>query len=174
MRKCLFLLLVGMILQLTSISSYAGVLVKLKSGRGISGEHYQVEGNQIVLYLDIGTVRIPKAEVQSIVVTKTGIREDNKEETKIESKAIALNPEKQKAGEHLSTEKEGTDSNIKKKFEMRERLEEAKKAYFNASEKSDKDEAREKMIAISKELFSLQEEVSKRNNGIVPEWFKEN
>jgi hypothetical protein len=30
------------------------------------------------------------------------------------------------------------------------------------------------MISISKELFSLQEEVTRRNNGILPEWWKEN
>ena len=174
MRKCLFLLLVGMILQLTSISSHAGVLIKLKTGRAISGEHYQVEGNGVLLYLDSGTVRIPKADIESIVVTKAEIRKDKKEETKEENKDIALSHEKGKPGEDLSTGKEGNDSYIKRKLEIGERLEEAKKAYFSASEKYEKDNAREKMISISRELFSLQEEVTKRNNEVVPEWFKEN
>ena len=174
MKKCLFLLLVGMTLQLSSIGSYAGCLVKLRTGRSISGEHYQVEGNRILLYLGSGTVRIPRAEVQSIVVTKEEIREDQKEETKVENKDVTLSPGKEKTGEHLPIGKDGTDSYIKKKLEIGESLEEAKKAYFNAYEKSEKDNAREKMISISRELFSLQEEVAKGNNGIVPEWFKEN
>jgi len=173
MRRCLLLSLIGIILQLTSISSYAGCLVKLKNGREISGEHYRVEGSRILLYLDSGTVRIPKDDVQSVLVVKTEIIEDKKEEPREENKNIALSL-KGKSKEGVAIAKQEIATYIKRKAEIGERLQEAKKAYFNALEKSEKETARERMISISKELFSLQEEVTTRSNGIVPEWLNGN
>jgi hypothetical protein len=55
-----------------------------------------------------------------------------------------------------------------------ERLEEAKKVYFAATEKTEKDWARQKMISFSRELFTLEAEVKEKHNGSLPDWWKQN
>lgn len=168
MKKVLFvLLLLGLIVHLGSIEAYAAFLITLKSGRTISTDSYQVEGNGMMLYWGSGTVKIPKDEVQSIHETKVEIKEERKEEDKGEKKDLADNLDKKKS------EREDAGSYIKRKVEIGERLEEAKKAYFDATEKYEKERARERMISISRELFSLQEEVRVKNKGTLPEWWKE-
>ena len=175
MKKCFFILFfVGIILHLNSINSYAGFLFKLKNGRTISAESYQIEGDWIILYLARGSFKISKDEVQSIIETKGEVKEETEEAVAEEKKDVPKNSDQRKSATDSTIKKEEIDSYIKRKAELVERLEEAKKGYFNATDKSEKEKARGPMISISRELFSLQEEVMKRNNGILPEWWKEN
>lgn len=170
----LVLCLVGIVLHLDSINSYAGFLFKLKNGRIISAESYRIEGDRIILYVENGTFNISKDEIQSILETKEEIKEETEEPVKAEKKDVPKDSEPKKSSTAPIIKKEEIDSYIKRKTELVERLEEAKKAYFNATDKSEKERARGPMISISRELFSLQEEVKKRNGGILPEWWKEN
>jgi hypothetical protein len=170
----LVLCLVGIILHLNSINSYAGFLFKLKNGRTISAESYQIEGDRIILYLERGSFKISKDEVQSIIETKGEVKEETEEAVEKEKKEVPKNLDQRKSATESAIKKEEIDSYIKRKAQLVERLEEAKKAYFNATDKSEKERARGPMISISRELFSLQEEVMKRNSGILPEWWKEN
>jgi hypothetical protein len=166
---------VGIILHLHSINSYAGFLFKLKNGRTISAESYQIEGDRIILYLERGSLKISKDEVQSILETKEEVKEEiEKEGVKEEKKEGPKYGDQKDSAADSARKKEEIDSYIKRKAELVKRLEEAKKAYFNATDKSEKETARGPMISISRELFSLQEEVMKRNKGILPEWWKEN
>ena len=175
MKKCFFILFfVGIILHLNSINVDAGFLFKLKNGRTISAESYQIEGDGIILYLEKGSFKISKDEVQSIVETKGEVKEETEEAVKEEKKDVRKNVDQKKSATDSVIKKEEIDSYIKRKAELVEKLEEAKKAYFNATDKSEKEKARKPMISISKELFSLQEEVTRRNSGILPEWWKEN
>ena len=165
---------VGIILYLNSVNSYAGFLFKLKNGRTISAESYQIEGDRIILYLERGSFKISKDEVQSILETREEVKEEIGEGVKEEKKDVPTNVDQKKSAADSAIKKEEIDSYIKRKAGLVERLEEAKKAYFNATDKSEKEKARGPMISISRALFSLQEEVMKRNNGILPEWWKEN
>ncbi len=175
MKRCfLILFLVGIILHLNSLTADAGFLFKLKNGRTIAAESYRIEGDGIVLYLEKGSFKISRDEVQSIVETKGEVKEETGEAVKEEKKEVLKNVEQKKSATDSVIKKEEIDAYIKRKAELGEKLEEAKKAYFNATDKSEKEKARKPMISLSKELFSLQEEVTRRNNGILPAWWKEN
>jgi hypothetical protein len=164
----------SMILLLRPALSSAIFLIELKNGRTIRAENYVTEGNNIVLYVKSGEVRISKGEIKSISEKKEDMEEDKNEETADQKRVIPENPDTKESVKNIRPEKNDIESDIKKKAEIQERLEKAKKVYFNAKEKSEKERARETMTSISKELFSLQEEVTKTNNGILPEWWKEN
>jgi hypothetical protein len=170
----LVLCFVVIILHLNLINSSAGFLFKLKNDRTISAESYRIEGDRIILYLKNGSFNISKDEVQSILETKGEIKEETEEPAKADKKDVPTNSDQKKSATGPLIKKEEIDSYIKRKAELVERLGEAKKAYFNATDKSEKEIARGPMISISRELFSLQEEVKKRNNGILPEWWKGN
>jgi hypothetical protein len=170
----LVLCFVGIILHLNSINAYAGFLFKLKNGRTISAQSYRIEGDRIILYLENGSFHISKDEVQSILETKEEIKEETEEPVKVEKKDAPKDSDQKQSATGPVIKKEEIDSYVKRKAQLVERLEEAKKAYFNATDKSEKEKARGPMISISRELFSLQEEVTKRNSGILPEWWKEN
>jgi hypothetical protein len=165
---------IGVILDLSSINSYAIFLIELKNGRRIFTENYLVEGDNIILYLKSGSVKIPKEGVQSILEEKGEIKEEEKKETTEEKIDISENLDGKKSAKDLSVEKKEIDIYVKQKAAIQEKLEEAKKVYFNLTEKSEKERARDTMISISKELFSLEEEVMKKNNGILPEWWEKN
>jgi len=173
-KYLLVLCFVGIILHLSSINSSAGFLFKLKNGRKISAESYRIEGDRVILYFESGSFNISKDEVQSILETKEKVKEEIDEPVKVEEEEVPKNSDQKKFATGPIIKKEEINTYIKRKAELVERLEEAKKTYFNAADKSEKERAREPMISISRELFSLQEEVIKRNNGVLPEWWKEN
>ena len=140
--------------------SDAGFLVELKNGRTISAEAYRVSGGTIELYFDSGVFRFSTNEVRSIKeVTRGEVNKDKEAE-----KTSSNDPAAQKAP---------SDADIKKRIELQEKLEEAKKAYFDA-EKADKERQREAMVSVSRELHLLEEEVRQKNNGALPEWWNQN
>ena len=95
------------------------------------------------------------------------------EERNENKKGILKTPERTLLAKDLVKKGEDTEGYKRKKVEISERLEEAKKDYFSTSNKSEKDNARKIMISISKELFALEDEVMKKNNGVLPEWWKQ-
>ncbi len=166
----LVLFLTGIIL-LSSINSYAAFLIEFKNGRIIHAQNYRIERNTIVLDLGNGSVSMPKNGVQSIREKKGEIEGTDDRVTAIEKTDVPQNPGPKISSKDPSKDKNNIDSYIERKAEIQRRLEEAKQAYFNATEKSDKKSARETMVSVSKELISLQEEVMKNNNGILPGWW---
>jgi hypothetical protein len=164
MKKCdlfLVMFLVGIILHLGSTNSYSSFLITLKTGRTIYAENYRMEGEDMVLYFRNGILKISKDEVQSIFEEKGEIKEEKGEIGKNE-KDTAKNCERNTPAEDLVGKKGEIEYYKRKKLEISERLEEAKKTYFNTTDKSDKDRARKIMISISGECFALEEEVIKK------------
>jgi hypothetical protein len=173
--RLLFLILLPilLILHLSSINSHAIFSIELKNGRNVFAENYLIEGNNIILYLKSGSVNIQKDEVKSIREEKVELKEGQENKPTEEKIGIRENLDRNKCANSLSTEKKRIEFYVQQKAEMQKKLEEAKEVYFKLTERSEKERARETMIAISKELFSLEEEIMKNNNGIVPEWWKE-
>lgn len=173
--------LLTIIILSTLSTSNAGFLIKLKNGGTIYTEMYEEEGNKIILYLESGTVRIGKDEVRSISKSEKQIRDDT--ETKdakiLPKKQDEKRDEKVKKPDEKINEKDSVivkkevEYYKKRKKEIQIRLEEAKKVYFDATNKEEKDKARKVMLSISDELSNLQEEVKKKNNGILPKWWQE-
>lgn len=167
-------LLAFVILHWSAFPSYALFLIQLKNGRTISAEHYQIEGNTIILQVGGGSLKIPKDEVLSIVETKGEVKKEAPAETREEPKDLPKDPAQIPATKGPVTGQKENATYLEKRAAIRERLEAAKKAYFEAGDRTSKEREREKMISVSKELFSLEEEVKKSNNGVLPDWWKEN
>jgi len=173
--KKFFVILVffsSFVLFLPQLSS-AIFIIELKNGRMIAAENYVTEGNKLILYLKSGEIRISKDEIKSISEKKVEVGAEKKQEEATDQKKVVPElPDTKKSTESLSAEKKEIDSYIKRKAELQERLEVAKKVYFDAKDRFNKDRARENMTSISRELFSLQEEVMKKNGGGLPEWWE--
>lgn len=168
----LILFLPGIILHLGPTNSYASFLITLKTGRTIYVEDYRIEGEHIILHFKSGMLKIFKNEVQSIFEEKGEIKEERREIRK-DGKEGQKYLETNIIGKDLVLKKEQIEYYKKKKLEMSEKIEEAKTTYFNTTDKFDKDRARKIMISISGEFFALEEEVIKKNNGSLPEWWEE-
>lgn len=185
---------VGIIILLTSTTSYSGFLIKLKNGREIYTEAYQTEGNTIILQFRGGVLKISKNDVQSISQEKRRIEEEEikgeKKDEKVEKvekvgKTGTEGKEEKKETKEVKKEtpqkpekapvmgQAEIDQYIKRRAEIRARLEEAQKIYIDTTNKEEKNEARKIMIAISRELSNIYEEVKKKNNGVIPKWWQE-
>ena len=168
----LTLILIVIFLHLGSTNSYSSFLIGFQNGRTISVENYRIEGDQIFLYFTSGVMNFSRREVKSILEEKDEIREQKREQISEIKKDTSRAPEKTALAKDPIKKNESIEDYRRKKAEITERLEEAKKIYFEASDKPEKDRARKVMVSISKELFTLEEEVMKKNNGILPEWWK--
>jgi hypothetical protein len=148
-----------------------------------------MEGKSCELYLESGSLRVSREEIKSIREKKEDVARLPKEETQKDKPKTAGGPEEQNiskdpetvgnAGEEKLSKNsvpQGAEieSTIQRKAELRERLEEAKSVYFAATEKSEKDWARKKMISCSRDLFTLEAEAKAKHNGTLPDWWKEN
>ena len=169
----LTLLLVGVILHLGSTDSYSSYLIGFNNGRTLYAENYRIEGEHIFLYFGSGIMKFTKSEVKSISEEKDEIKEERKEEISQIEKNSSKIPDKNVLAKDPVKRKDDIEYLKKKKAELSERLEEAKKNYFDAQDRSDKDRARKIMVSVSKELFTLEEEVMKKNNGVLPDWWKQ-
>ena len=174
---------------LAPVSSDAAFLVEFHNGRKVSVEGYRMEGKNCELYLESGSLRVPTEEIKSIQEKKDDVARLPKEETQREEpkragapgeQKVSKNPEasgspgEQKVSKNSVPQGAEIESYIQRKAGLRERLEEAKKAYFDATEKTEKEWARQRMISASRELFSLEAEVKEKHNGSLPGWWKEN
>jgi hypothetical protein len=176
-KPFLLLFVVGLVLYLTPASSHAIFSIELKNGRKIFAENYRTEGNSMILYLKSGELRVLREEIKSILE----IKEEGEEQK--EKKAEGAKEEKgdtPKKGEGATSAKDPTfrkediDGYLRRKAEIGGRLEKAKAVYFDATDRSEKENARETMISVSREMFSLEEEVMNRNKGVLPDWWKGN
>ncbi len=163
-----------MILVLSPVSSEAGFLVEFQNGRRVKVEGYRVEGKNYELFLESGSLRVSKEEIKSIQERKDDPVRISAGEAEKDKPEAAEGVKEQKPSKKSVPQEVTVESVIKKKAELRERLEEAKKVYFAATEKAEKEPARKWMTACARELFSLETEVKENHNGALPDWWKEN
>jgi hypothetical protein len=167
MRKYFVITILFSITMVLQMHSYgeAAYLITMKTGRAITADHYQVKGDTIVVFLEEGMLTFSTHEVESIqqdMSKRTAVATEPKaarqEEKRVQERKTETKDAKPKAS--AASNEEGQ---MKKKAEITERLEEAKKAYFEAKNKAEKDRAREKMVSISRELFNWAEGTEKGN-----------
>jgi len=176
-KPFLMLFVIGLVLYLTPASSHAIFSIELKNGRKISAENYRMEGNSMILYLKSGELRVPREEVKSILEIKEESEEQKEKKTEDVKEEKGDTPRKvegAKSAKDPTFRKEEIDEYLKRKAEIGGRLEKAKAVYFDATDRSEKEKARQTMISIAREMFSLEEEILNRNKGVLPEWWKEN
>jgi hypothetical protein len=175
MRKHFSIFLLAFVILLWSaFPSYALFVIQLKTGRTLSAESYQIEGNTVILQVGGGSLKISKDEILSIVETKGEVKKEAPAETREEPKDLPRDDVQKPATKGPVTGQKEIAAYLEKRAAIRDRLEAAKKAYFEAGDRTSKERERERMISVSKELFSLEEEVKNKNNGVLPDWWKEN
>jgi len=162
------------IFVLSPVSSDAGFLVEFHNGRVVRVEGYRTEGEAYELYLETGSFRVSGEEIKSIQENRDHLVGKPEEETEKNKPKTPVDPGEQKVSKIPGPPGAMIESIIKRKKELRERLEEAKNVYFTASDKFEKERARKAMTSFSRELFSLEAEVREKHNGSLPDWWKEN
>jgi hypothetical protein len=176
-KPVLMLFVVGLVLYLTPASSHAIFSIELKNGRKILAENYRTEGTSMILYLKSGELKVLREEVKSILELKEEGEEQKEKKTEGVKEEKGDTPKKiesPKSAKDPTFRKQDIDGYLKRKAEIGGRLEKAKAVYFDATDRTGKEKARETMISISREMFSLEEEVMNRNKGVLPDWWKEN
>jgi chromosome condensin MukBEF ATPase and DNA-binding subunit MukB len=164
MKRIYFVIVLGIIFLLNVHIAHAEFLIELRNDRTICVENYRADGDQIALYVKSGTLKIAKYEIRSIIEDERCMEEKNDTPGDLKEKI---------AEKGSPNAKEGIERYKKAKREIQERLEESKEVYFKATNRYEKDEARGKMLSISSEVCELQDEVTAKNGGIIPEWWQE-
>ena len=154
----------AMILQMKAYAD-AGILITMKNGRAISADHYQVKGDSIVIFFEEGTLTFSKQEIQSIEEDLGKGRTVGIEQKVMRQTEMSVEEPKREVKDAKVNDVavKNEEAKLKEKAEITERLEEAKKVYFEAKGKAEKNKARERMVSISRELFNWVEENEKGN-----------
>jgi len=182
MKKLIYLIPVFFTFLLSS-TSFAEYIIKLKNGSSILTQKFWEERGEVKFYYANGVVGIPKKNVLSFVTLKEApserislarerapeMQEDQAVPTKVSEKSIE--------GLRQEAKKEEIDIEYykKKKALYAEKFEEAYEKYLKASSKRDevaKREAWKDFNHFGGRVIALEQELKKKNYGVIPEWWK--
>jgi hypothetical protein len=168
MKKGFFITILFSMTMILQVHSYAeaAYLITMKTGRAITADHYQLKEDTLVVFFEEGMLMFSRQEVESIQEDRTRGKAVGSESKAARQEDRSVKERKPEAKDEKAKESAASDeeARMKKKAEITERLEEAKKAYFEAKGKAEKDRAREKMVSISRELFNWVEGTEKGNS----------
>ena len=174
-------------------NSYA---IQLENGGQFITNRYWEEGNQIMFYIYGGIAGVQKKFVKSIRESKLSYKDKNEDESSelTDGDRKTSNFEKVKdnepakgdigsprgSGEQKQGEKrspEGLDFEYyrKTKIKLREQFDQAREKYLEASSNKDpeaKELARRDMVEFSKQIYDLADELKRKNNGVLPDWWE--
>ncbi len=183
----------AMILIFLAVNSpaFAGYIIKLKNGRNLETSSYWEEKGEIKFQWQGGVASFPKKNVFSIVKVKEKFTERSPKvkETlpgpaavpqklpEILKKSDVPSPKEVEAAPAPQeiTPKEMEQYKRQKAY-YTEQFEQAFQRYMEATSRRDleaKKQAREEYNEFAGKVFALEGEVTKRNNGVVPPWWKE-
>jgi hypothetical protein len=193
------LMCIGMILLFSEPSlvwsnSYS---IQLENGGQFITNLYWEEGNQIMFYIYGGIAGVQKKFVKSISESKLSFKDENEDksskssddERKISNLEKIKDNEPTKGdistsegtGEKIQGEKrspEGIDFEYyrKTKIKLRAQFNQARENYLQASSNKDpeaKELARKEMVEFSKQIYDLADELKRKNNGVLPDWWEQ-
>jgi hypothetical protein len=171
--------------------------IQLENGGQFITNRYWEEGDQIMFYIYGGIAGVPKKFVKSIKESKLNYKDKNEARASesIDNDRKISNPEKVKnnepakedssspvgTGEKKQGEKrsaEGIDFEYyrKTKIKLREQFDQAREKYLEASSNKDpeaKELARQEMVEFSKQIYDLADELKRKNNGVLPDWWEQ-
>jgi len=178
----------GMAILLTFFlvsSAHGDYLIKLKNGRSVGVEKYWEEKGEIKFQYQGGVASLPKNNILSIVSVEERFPErvNRQEDPSPAQKEVAEEPKKPEAKgkEESAVRKEASkaidvDYYKKQKAFYMEQYEQAYQRYMDATSRKDaeaKKKAWEEFNDFGGKVFSLETELRKKNNGVVPQWWKE-
>ena len=176
-----------------SSTAFADYVIKLKNGRSVETERYWEEKDAIKFQYQGGVASLLKKNILSIVKVEEKFSERSSKQ-KEQSPASAIPVETKKASapemakatpgeaskeaEVKETDKKEIDieSYKKQKVYYTEQFEQAYQRYLEATSRRDvegKKKAWEEFNNYGGKVVSMEEELRKKNNGIVPQWWKE-
>jgi hypothetical protein len=179
--KKIILSIIFFLLFLISALGDASYLIKLKNGRQLATPEYWFEGKLIFLYYAGGITGMERAEIEKIEKYDNETKEYT--DKTLEKKATGASPvlssvpgKKQEPDNRPETKKGDEKVNLevykKKKDEMTVELNRLLGKIREENKKKDKDakeKTREEMRNLSTEIYNLTDEVTKMNNGKLPE-----
>lgn len=171
-----FVIAVVFLLGLSS-AALAGFAIQLKNGRILPTSEFWEEKEVIKFYWDSGVASIPKEFIHSIGLIKEipVMTPPNPKESVPEPKAVVG---KEKNTAELNAEKEKIDVGYYKKQRafFTEKYEQAYERYLEASSRRDREakkKAWEEFNRYGGQVSALEEELKKKNQGVLPNWWNE-
>jgi len=171
-----FVIAVAFLLGLSS-AALAGFAIQLKNGRILPTPEFWEEKEVIKFYWESGIASIPKEVIRSIGLIKDvpAVKAPNPKESITEPAAIL--PKEKRTAEPVA-EKEKIDAGYYKKQRafFTERYEQAYERYFEASSRHDREAKRkawEEFNRYGGQVSALEEELKKKNQGVLPTWWNE-
>ena len=185
--KTLLPLLVITFLLTISEAKAASYLIQLKNGSEFTTDQYWIEGNEIKFYISGGVTGISKERIKTIKTlqevelpsqAKTG-EVPTPPLTVDRQGAETVKPENKKAGgeaKEPSSEKIDIKYYKEKKSALKATFDEAWDRYIDATNNKDleaKNLASEAMLEFSKQIYALADELKKKNQGVLPDWWEQ-
>lgn len=170
------MLAVGFFLGSISVAM-AGYLIELKNGRVLPTSEFWEEKGIIKFYWESGIASIPKEIIRSIGFVKDAplMKAPTLKESITEPNPT---PPKEKKTEEPGPAQEKIDAGYYKKQKtfLTGKYEQTYEKYLEASSGHDlegKKEAYEELIRYAGQVSVLEEELKKKNQGILPKWWNE-
>jgi hypothetical protein len=193
MKRCVLIVATFFFVSWPSICT-ASYVIELESGSQLVVNHYWEEDNRIAFYFHGGVVAIPKdlvrtisesdlphgQEASSLGYTAGGKDLDGQSTTTAGETShgqVPNGPPEMAVGLQNHRTDAPADFEYYKKHKnlLKSKLEEATRRFREASGNRNleaKKSAIQDMTKISKEMFSLAQELEAKNNGVLPEWWK--
>jgi len=167
-----------------SSASLAGYVIKLKNGRNIPTAKFWEEKGEIRFYWSNGTAGIPKEDILSIEKGRETAGEGipSARESVPKMREAVAKPEAVSAKGEKASEPEGEKERIdveyykKQKVFYIEKYQQAYEKYLEAGSRRDEEarkKAWEEFNHFGGQVITLEEELKKKNKGVVPKWWKE-
>lgn len=183
MKKIIFLTAITFTFFLSS-ASLADYVIKLKNGRSLPTPKFWEEKEEIKFYWANGIVGIPKEDILSVRRTKEApgvgtsfAREPAPKLKEAIEKPEGVPPEGKKTSE-VEAEKDKIDVEYYKKQKafLMGKFDQAYARYLEATSRQDKEakeKAWEEFNRYGGQVITLEEELKKKNKGVLPKWWKE-
>jgi hypothetical protein len=158
-----------------SSSALAGYAIKLKNGRILMTTSFWEDNGVIKFYWETGIAMIPKEIIRSIGFVKE-VPATTPPKPKDPVAEPAPIPGKEERTPVAGAQKDKIDNEYykKQKAEFTEKFEQAHERYLEASSRGDgeaKKKAWEEFNQHARQVSALEEELKKKNNGILPQWW---
>ena len=175
MKKIFGFVIAMVFLLCLSSAALAGFAIQLKNGRILPTTEFWEEKGVIKFYWESGIATIPKEIIRSIGFIKDvpAMTAPNPKESIAEPVPI---PAKEEKTPVARAEKDKIDEGYykKQKAQVTEKFEQAHERYLEASSRRDgeaKKKAWEEFNQHASQVSALEEELKKKNNGVLPVWW---
>lgn len=161
-------------------------VIKLKNGRTVETEKYWEEKDMVMFQWEDGVASFPKKNILSIVKVEEKFSGRFYKEKDIPPAIQKAPAETEKSPEKEGVEKSAAVSEAPKKIDVgyyrkqkalyMGQYEQAYQRYLDASSRRDeegKKKAWEEFNRYGGQVISLESELKQKNNGVVPQWWKE-